>query len=287
MARGVDKPSDIETRISVHPRLLGKSVHPNGPVAQLPYHRRKLSTLPRVQIPPLHNAIGQPNSPHANLGPSAGLHPSNLPGSPSRGSRAVPSNMTSHSPTTGTEERPLHSARIAGGRSGGDQRDGSGESPPRTAADRKAECNRRHQRNDDQAYPLIGRRAFRPFSAGRGMRLTLASQTINKGRFVGFFQRRLPASDHRICLHSFGASLVRPWNSPVVSRISQREHNIVANAEVGLLTSFRASMRRCEHRGWQTEIRKMRQRNSVIAQHVAGNKLSPLLRSSRERRMPI
>jgi hypothetical protein len=109
VARGADKPSDIETRIGVQPRLLGKSVHPNGPVAQLPYHRRKLSTLPRVQIPPLRNAIGQPISPRANLGPSAGLHPSNLPGSPSRGSRAVPNNMTSHSPTIGTEERPLHS----------------------------------------------------------------------------------------------------------------------------------------------------------------------------------
>jgi hypothetical protein len=84
---------------------LGRVERPetNGPVAQLPYHRRTLSTLPQVmggrsfrgaaagrQIPSLRNSIGQPISPRANLGPSAGLHPSNLPGSPSRGSSAVP-----------------------------------------------------------------------------------------------------------------------------------------------------------------------------------------------------
>ena len=110
VTRGADKPSDIDTRISVQPRLLGKSVNPNRSVAQSPYHRRTLSALPRAHIPPVRNAIGIPISLRGNLGPSTGLHSNNLPGSPSVVSPAVPNNMTNHSTRIGgAAERVPHS----------------------------------------------------------------------------------------------------------------------------------------------------------------------------------
>jgi len=109
-----EKPADIDTRISVQPRLLGKSINPNKPAAQTPYHRRTLSTLPRVQIPPVRNAIGLPISPRGNLEPSTGLRSNRLPGSPFAVSPAVPNNTTSHSPRIGgaTERLPHSSPRV-------------------------------------------------------------------------------------------------------------------------------------------------------------------------------
>jgi len=89
VTRGADKPSDIDARISVQPQLLRKSVNPNRSVAQNPYHRRTLSAVPRIYVPPVRNAIGLPVSTRGNLGPSTGLHPRNLPGSPSVGSTRV------------------------------------------------------------------------------------------------------------------------------------------------------------------------------------------------------
>jgi hypothetical protein len=89
VTRGADKPSDIDARISVQPQLLRKSVNPNRSVAQNPYHRRTLSVVPRIYIPPVRNAIGLPVPPPGDLGSSTGLHPRNLPGSPSVGSTRI------------------------------------------------------------------------------------------------------------------------------------------------------------------------------------------------------
>jgi hypothetical protein len=82
VTRGADKPSAIDTQISVQPRLLlGRSANPNKSVAQSPYARRTLSALPRVQTPPVRNAIGLPTSPRANVGPSTRLNPNDSTGS--------------------------------------------------------------------------------------------------------------------------------------------------------------------------------------------------------------
>jgi hypothetical protein len=75
----VDKPSDIDTRIAIQPRRLGKSLNPNtGQVKPFslanPYHQRTLSALPRAPYSPARNAIGLPISPRV----SAGLHPNGL-----------------------------------------------------------------------------------------------------------------------------------------------------------------------------------------------------------------
>ncbi len=106
VTRGVDKPSEIDTRISVQPRLPGKRVNPNKSVAQAPYPRRTLSAPPRMQSPPVRNAIGLPISPRGNLGPITRLHPNNLPGSRSVMAPAVPNNMANSSPRIGdTPER--------------------------------------------------------------------------------------------------------------------------------------------------------------------------------------
>jgi hypothetical protein len=95
-----DRPNDIDTRITVQPRRLGKSVYPNtGPPAELPfarkpYHPRTLSALPRTPYPPIRNAIGLPISPRGTVGPHDGSHPNSLRASPSLVSPAVPNTAT-------------------------------------------------------------------------------------------------------------------------------------------------------------------------------------------------
>jgi hypothetical protein len=91
--RGADKPSDIDTRISVQPRLPEKRVVPNGVNAKAglsnirnPYHPRTLSALPPPPNLPVRNAIGVPILPRGSLGSRDSLHP--IP--PTVASSAVP-----------------------------------------------------------------------------------------------------------------------------------------------------------------------------------------------------
>jgi hypothetical protein len=73
VAHSGDRPSDNDTRITVQPRRLGKSLNPNtGPPAELPfarkpYHPRTLSALPRAPYTAIRNAIGLPISPRELL----------------------------------------------------------------------------------------------------------------------------------------------------------------------------------------------------------------------------
>ena len=93
-----DRPSDIDTRITVQPRRLGKSANPNTghahpaelPLARNPYHPRNLSALPRAPYSPIRNAIGLPISPRGTVGPRDGSHPNSLRAAPSVVSPAVP-----------------------------------------------------------------------------------------------------------------------------------------------------------------------------------------------------
>jgi hypothetical protein len=66
--RGTDKPRDIDTRISVQPRQLGKSVNPSvKPLSVNPYHPRALSALPKAPTSSARNAIGIPIPPRGNV----------------------------------------------------------------------------------------------------------------------------------------------------------------------------------------------------------------------------
>jgi hypothetical protein len=102
--------SDIDTRITVQPRRLGKNVNPNighahaaeSPVARTPYRPRTLSALPRAPYSPMRNAIGLPISPRGTVGPRDGSHPNSLRASPSVVSPAVPNSATSRLVGTGT-----------------------------------------------------------------------------------------------------------------------------------------------------------------------------------------
>jgi hypothetical protein len=84
------KPGDIDTRITVQPRRLGKSAKPNNghaktiesPIARNLYHRRTLSSVPRAPNPPVRNAIGLPVSPRGNVGPRGGMPVRNAIGLP-------------------------------------------------------------------------------------------------------------------------------------------------------------------------------------------------------------
>jgi hypothetical protein len=100
VTRDGDKLNDIETRITVQPRRLGKSLNPNIghanalSFARNPYHPRTLSALPRVPYSPVRNAIGLPISPRASLGPGDGLHPTGLRPVRPLVSPAVPNSAT-------------------------------------------------------------------------------------------------------------------------------------------------------------------------------------------------
>jgi hypothetical protein len=102
VTRYADKPSDIDTRITVQPRRLGKSVTPNTgnakpaqtSLARSQYRPRTLSALPRAPTPPVRNAIGLPISPRGSFGPGNGLHPNSLFASRSFVSPAVPNGAT-------------------------------------------------------------------------------------------------------------------------------------------------------------------------------------------------
>ncbi len=99
VTREGDKPSDIDTPITVPPRRLGKSLNPNiGQIKPLspsnPYHQRTLSALPRVPYSSVRNAIGLPISPRANVGPVDGLHPNGLRPVRPLVSPAVPNSAT-------------------------------------------------------------------------------------------------------------------------------------------------------------------------------------------------
>jgi hypothetical protein len=99
VTREGDKPSDIDTRISVQPRRLGKSLSPNaGHVNPLslanPNHQRTLSALPRAPYSPARNAIGLPISPRPSVGPGYGLPPNGLRSVHPLVSPAVPNNAT-------------------------------------------------------------------------------------------------------------------------------------------------------------------------------------------------
>jgi hypothetical protein len=103
-----DRRSDIDTRITVQPRRLAKSVNPNTghapaelPFARKPYHPRTLSALPRAPYPPIRNAIGLPISPRGTVGPRDGSHPNSLRAAPSLVSPAVPNIGTSRLTGTG------------------------------------------------------------------------------------------------------------------------------------------------------------------------------------------
>jgi hypothetical protein len=102
VTRGGERPSDIDTRITVQPRRLGKSINPNTryahpaelPFARNPYHPRTLSAPPRAPYSPTRNAIGLPISPPGTVGPLDGSHPNSLRASPSVLSPAVPNTAT-------------------------------------------------------------------------------------------------------------------------------------------------------------------------------------------------
>jgi len=99
VTREGDKPSDIDTRITVQPRRLGKSLSPNaGHVNPLslanPNHQRTLSALPRAPYSPARNAIGLPISPRPSVGPGYGLPPNGLRSVHPLVSPAVPNNAT-------------------------------------------------------------------------------------------------------------------------------------------------------------------------------------------------
>jgi hypothetical protein len=109
VTRSGDRPSDIDTRISLQPRRLGKSASPNTghahpaelPLARNPYHPRNLSALPRAPYSPIRNAIGVPISPRGTVGRRDGSHPNSLGASPSVVSHAVPNTATSRLVGTG------------------------------------------------------------------------------------------------------------------------------------------------------------------------------------------
>jgi hypothetical protein len=110
VTRGGDRPSDIDTRITMQPRRLGKSVNPNTGHAHLaelpfprnPYHPRTLAALPLAPYsPPIRNAIGLPISPRGTVGPRDGSHPNSLRASPSVVSPAVPNTATGRLVGTG------------------------------------------------------------------------------------------------------------------------------------------------------------------------------------------
>jgi hypothetical protein len=110
VTRGGDRPSDIDTRITVQPRRLGKSVNPNTghahpaelTFARNPHHPRTLSALPRAPYSPIRNAIGLPILPRGTVGPRAGSHPKSLRASPSVVSPAVPNSAAGRLVGTGT-----------------------------------------------------------------------------------------------------------------------------------------------------------------------------------------
>jgi hypothetical protein len=109
VTRSGDRPSDIDTRITVQPRRLGKSVNPNTaharpaelPFARNPYHPRTLSALPRAPYLPIRNAIGLPISPRGPVGLRDGLHPNSLRASPSVVSPPVANTATGRFVGTG------------------------------------------------------------------------------------------------------------------------------------------------------------------------------------------
>jgi hypothetical protein len=108
--RSGDRPSDIDTRITVQPRRLGKSANPNTghahpaelPFARSLYHPRILSALPRAPYQPIRNAIGLPIPPRGTVGSRDGSHPNSLHASPSVVSPAVPNNATGRLVGTGS-----------------------------------------------------------------------------------------------------------------------------------------------------------------------------------------
>jgi hypothetical protein len=106
VTRSGDRPSDIDTRITVQPRRLGKSVIPDTghphPVERNPYHPRTLSALPHAPYSPIRNAIGLPISPRGTVGPRDGSHPNSFRASPTLVSPAVPNTATSRLIGTGT-----------------------------------------------------------------------------------------------------------------------------------------------------------------------------------------
>jgi hypothetical protein len=114
VTRTGDRPSDIDTRITVQPRRLGKSVYPNSghahpaelPFARNPYHPRTLSALPLAPYSPIRNAIGLPISPRGTVGPRAGSHPNSLRAFPSVVSPTVPNSATGRLVGTGAAATP-------------------------------------------------------------------------------------------------------------------------------------------------------------------------------------
>jgi hypothetical protein len=109
VTRSGDRPSDIDTRITVQPRRLGKSINPNTghthpaelPFARNPCHPRTLSAPPRAPYSPIRNAIGLPISPRGTVGPRDELHPNSLRAAPSVVSPAVPNTATGRLVGTG------------------------------------------------------------------------------------------------------------------------------------------------------------------------------------------
>src|SRR5262249_19041628 len=94
VTREGDKLRDIDTRITVQPRRLGKSLNPNiGQIKPFspsnPYHQRTLSALPRAPYSSVRNAIGLPISPRASVGRVDGLHPLVSPAVPNSATRRV------------------------------------------------------------------------------------------------------------------------------------------------------------------------------------------------------
>jgi hypothetical protein len=97
VTRGPDKPADIDARITVQPRQLGKSINPSVKplsVTRNPYQPRTLSALPRVPNSQARNAIGIPILPRGNIGAGNGLHPKSLSAPASAGSPAIPHSST-------------------------------------------------------------------------------------------------------------------------------------------------------------------------------------------------
>jgi hypothetical protein len=106
--RGVDKPPQIDTRISVQPPHFGKSLNRVNPlpIVRNPYHPRTLSALPRASKPPVRNAIGISILPRENVGTRNGVHPNGLRASPV--SPAIPRSSTGLAGASGIKERGPH-----------------------------------------------------------------------------------------------------------------------------------------------------------------------------------
>jgi hypothetical protein len=124
ITRSGDRPSEIDTRITVQPGRLGKSANPNTghahpaelPFARNPYHPRSLSAPPRAPYSPIRNAIGLPISPRGPVGPHDESHPNSLRASPSVVSPAVPNSTTGRLVGTGAavpRSTPISASRGA------------------------------------------------------------------------------------------------------------------------------------------------------------------------------